>query len=63
MASFSTALLYTPRHLGGLGITQSSATAQQTELTMRMTGLAEEERQMDTAESLITHGYITRERT
>ena len=54
MASIPTALLYTPRRLAGLGITQFSATGQQTKLRMLMAGFAEEGRQNDTAESLLS---------
>ena len=54
MTSFPTPLLYTPRHLDGLGITQFSAAVQQTKLRMLMAGLAEEGRQKDTAKSLLS---------
>ena len=54
MISFPTALLYTPRHLGGLGIPQFSVTVQQTRLRILMSGLFEEGRQKDTADSLLS---------
>ena len=54
MASFPTALLYTTRHLGGLGIPQFSVTVQQTKLRMVVFGLSEEERQRDPSESLLS---------
>ena len=54
MNSFPTALLYTPRHLGGLGIPQFSVAVQQKKLRMLMAGLAEDGRQKDTAESLLS---------
>ena len=51
--NMTSALLYTPRHLSWLGITQFSATAQQIKVRMLMAGLAEEGRQKDTADSLL----------
>ena len=54
MKTFPTALLYTQRRLGGLGIPQFSVTVQQMKLKMRMAGLAERGRQKDTAESLLS---------
>ena len=54
MTSFPTALLYTPCHLGGLGIPQFSVTMQQTKPRVLVSGLSEEGRQKDTAESLLS---------
>ena len=51
--TFPTALLYTPRRLGGLGTPQFPVLVQQTKLRMLMAGIAEEGTQKDKAVSLL----------